>query len=269
MAMRRSENSLDIFKHTWRAKLPCTLAYSRVPTKCRMGNCGHYPSLEVVGSSAPSCGPLRQSTSDPPPLLLSRTQLQQHITRPGALGDHFDHPLLFLRSGVDLATLQTYRLEDTANISLGEAGSHSSSSSDGDLSTTDVDDGSTKDGSDLEAALRSSASMESLISITRSILSFTPRLVNLALSGFLSKAITGSRAPPGLPLLESLSLGPPPHYWTAAMRLDHSVFAGVRELRLADVDLGEQEVDSILALPQLQHLEWTPQDWFTAQRSEK
>lgn len=69
------------------------------PCQCEHGSCPSYPGLRIVGNGS------RTPPSATDTLVLTQRRLLQHHARRGSLADHFDHPLLFARSGIDVEEL--------------------------------------------------------------------------------------------------------------------------------------------------------------------
>lgn len=263
VAMRRVEDMSDDFQCSWRSKKLSKEASSQAPPSCRNGTCDHYPALDLTESPPIQRRKTASSKSrtPQPPLSLSQKHILEQMYRPGATIDHFDHPLLFLTSGVPLSELKKGGREAAADNNV-EPDNTRDDLDDLFLSPPQAPHGGSNVSinSALDFTLANSTTLGGLVELVRAVLSLTPRLTNLALSSFLERAVCGNVPPPALPALSSLSLGPAPMYWTASMRLDHSIFAQVKSLRLAGTLLLNEEARSLCKLPRLDHLEWIPGD---------
>lgn len=256
IAMRQIEDKDSDFEASWRSKPPSTK--QEVPKSCRDGTCGHYPPLELAGSLTRARRPTSPSTTEP--LVFVRSQLLEHLARRGSSTDRFDHPLLWFRSGGSFADFRRYG-RSGATSGAWQAGRAQ-------IPTEDVLLSGGIFGTCAEAidvALPSTATMASLLDLARSVLAFTPRLANLSLTGFLERALCGPYAPPELPALRSVTLGPPPPFWAAPMHLQR--LSGVEKLRICGVMLFEEEISAIVQLPDLKHFQWALADKFSERHS--
>lgn len=180
--------------------------------------------------------------------------------------DHFSHPLLFARCGVKWTAkgaleeahhggsefgLGNGALEDVADVFSLSSTFKRLHHSDG---PTDLCD-------DLYLPIPSTASIGGNLATMRSVLSYTPLLKSLSLTGILERALCGTRSPPALNALRSLTLGPPPARWKEPLRLDHPALANVERLRICGCMLRESEIECIAgrkgALPKLREVQWS------------
>lgn len=196
-------------------------------------------------------------------LRLTRAQLYDRMTRRGAPTDDFSHPLLFARSGL------RWRARDLDG-EWHEGGSTRRDPQDGeDLADAFAWDGDLYDDGavpppsffePLEATIPPTATLGGNLALARSVLSLTPFVSSLSLTGFLERALAGNRPPPHQDLFW-VSLGPPPSEWSPTLRLDHSSFRSVERLRVCCAPFGEEELGAIAgeggALANLYQLDWT------------
>lgn len=221
MMMRREDEASSDFASSGRS-LPIEHDSYKPPSECRNNTCGHYPPINIIGTNTPRLSAVRRSTRTAQhPFVVSRLQLLQHIFRPGSPADRFDHPLIFLHSGVTFAKLKGHGRPggDNGEIhswSLGREGHEDFDLSEG-----------------IDIALPTTATIPGLLGLARSVLSLTPNVATLALAGFLERTVCGSRGPPGLSHLRALSLGPPPPFWSSPLQLDHAALEQVQALRIA------------------------------------
>jgi len=80
-----------------------------------------------------------------------------------------------------------------------------------------------------EDRLLSEMTLGSILQSLRAIMMLTPRLRNLALDGVLERSICGRRAMCNMGKLKSLSLGPPPPYWSSPLLFGHPIKTTRRE----------------------------------------
>lgn len=205
-----------------------------------------YPTLVLTGySSLPGAKHLSSSAGETP-IVVSRSQLLQHLARRGSIHDSFHHPLLFARSGLELCTSTTRSYGQRRDLTDRDTGS---------ADFADVFSSSPDYSPDY--SLPNTASVASLLAMLRATLSYTPLLETLSLTGFLEAAVCGPR-PMAFALLKlrHLSLGPSPTEWYAPLRFDG--LAGLEELRIAGIALYEKEAEAIVTkLPALRTIEWS------------
>lgn len=203
-----------------------------------------YPPLVLTGYSTLT-SPVEASTSGQEPYVLSRSDLLHHLARPGSWTDRFDHPLLFARSGENIVEAQSYHdygaRQEREDPAAGDWAdlftSHQRVSPDYGLTNT--------------------GTIGSLLALLRAVLSHTPYLENLSLTGFLERAVCGTRPSLALERLRALSVGPPPSQWYAPLHLGNHL-SGLEELRLCGIRLHEAEIFAILTKsPPLRRLQWT------------
>ena len=104
----------------------------------------------------------------------------------------------------------------------------------------------------------------SLIATVHSVLSLSPNLESLGLSGVLERAVAGERTTAQLPRLDRIYLGPPPSFWAHPLLFgasDHPVFAHVRHVSITGCLLFQDEAASLAgslgALPHLESVNWS------------
>lgn len=238
---------------------------TRVPQRCRDGDCNHYPALFLASTVlAPADG--TQIESPKGAYTLARPDLLRHMARPGGVIDRFDHPLLFSRSRLKIhlavppgkgnrnyapnGSGARYVLISQFPDAAGgyhlhewhEAGTFSA------LDRMSV-------GRALNAPLTNTATIISNLRLARAVLAHTPNLTDLSLTGFLESAVGGGRSAGPLSL-RRLSLGPPPVCWDAGLTLQG--LRSVEELRIAGTALVAAEIKVIKSTkPQLRELEWS------------
>lgn len=217
-----------------------------------------YPRL-VVESGA------EQSRTQDEVFVVTRLQLYRRMTRAGSDMDDFAHPILCARSGLPWFACGT---EDITH----EGGSHSRGGDQGedfgDVFALSATASSTSSPATVPAdlcnavdpILHTAPTVGSCLALARSILSLTPLLHTLSLTGFFERAVAGLRSPPDLLALRSLSLGPPASSWSVLLRLDHTALHSVEELRICAADLTPDKLSSRAgsdgAFPRLKKLRW-------------
>lgn len=233
---------------------------------CRRRRCPVYPALHLQWTSQLSEQDRRPRLPHAPPinldcpkLVITRSQLLQHLVRPRSITDRFDHPLLFARSGIEL--VNRGREHGSARMNCRYRTFEEGQQDPSRLLrlAPDLDEYPRRlvprpvDINARDPFLPSTASMESILTIVRSIFPFTPLLANLFLTGFLESAICGSAAP-SLRRLRHLSLGPPPPAWFSP--LDLFQVNTVQSLRICGVELRSSEaIDIAHCLKSLRHFQ--------------
>lgn len=265
---RREEASVD-YSGSWRAKPYDPSGDASIPAACTQGRCGHYPQLQLTGYPTPPQDTATETSDAHDVLLLSRTELLAHLARPGSRTDRFDHHLLFLTSGAPISDL----------YSNGRAGggsdAHRGDREPPQLHNSDFEScasGALMLQTGIDVAIHSTASVASLLGLARSILSFTPNVKVLSLTGVFERLACGDHLPPQLPALRSLSIGPQPPHWRTPLRLSHPVLRQVKTLRLAGMMLYEEEVKALAELldrGRLERLEYVMADHFSHRHSIK
>lgn len=223
--------------------------------ECHGFECDHYPALVMGTIQTPSL-------ANAPPtqaLILHRTQLLRHLARPGSSTDRFDHPILFVRSGfkIDVATPSekqqrkgsfrgaqyTLRADHWDMVRCEKEYWHGAAL----LQQEDRIANST-----LNIAPLQTGTIGAILSLARSILSFTSRLHTLSLTGFLQHTLDGHQE---LPWLRNVSLGPPPPRWRASLPL--AALKHVQALRVCGSPLTLTDVRIVTKeMPKLEELEW-------------
>lgn len=280
LEMRRVEERDGLLVRPWSE----TMTGAVVARDCEIkhqGKCRSYPPLKVMTPWPSTVTENANASKGPKPFVITLDQINQHLTRAGSATDRFDHPLIFCRSGAKdflfdgpgrgeyVGTEDPFELaheEDERPLYKDKAKPEDYA----DLwDVRGLERGwRRKDvvypqdlSSDIDPTSPNSATLGSLLTMTRAILCTTPSLVNLSLSGFLERAVCGTRSPPGLRALKELSLGPAPPFWYAPMRLHHTALASVEKLRIVGVQLFKSEIADIAgrrgALPNLREVEWT------------
>lgn len=207
----------------------------------------HYPRLIVTTVPTVQNANTRPS-GDAPVLRLSSTDLGARLGASHGTADRFDHPLLFAQSSLP------WQAEGP----------------DGELRR----EGSSKwlrkggyevafDSLPYRHDLRSldSGCVRGILTLAQELLARTPFLEQLSLTGFLERAICGSRAPTDLMSLQSLSLGPPPGRWSwaPALRPSESILAGLHSLRVCGFLLRKEQIAGLIGttMPRLQSFQWS------------
>lgn len=230
---------------------------ARVPAPCRNGKCGCYPALYITG------------VSTPPPsgaFKVSRAQLLHHIARRGALTDHFDHPLVFIRSSLGVIihqppgkgfrhyspafTCARYELYSDRWDSDSLHASHHCA----DFAFLREKDAYSWPGKVTDAGRFSTATFDSTLRLTQGLLGLLPCLENLSLTGYLEKTLDGWTAKEKS-RLRRLSLGPTPETWKPQLHLDS--LSGLEQLRICDVPLRAHDIVRINQMKRLRQLAWT------------
>lgn len=276
LQMRRVEERDGLLVRPWSE---ATAAAEETNQRLHTGKCRSYPPL-LVKTPWPSKAAVDAISKGPKPFVITLAQINEHLARRGSTTDRFDHPLIFSRSGVknfldegpgrgEYVGQDPYQLAHEDDFRP----LYKDKKYDGDYAdlwgVRGLDRGYRREGvvlppdlsSDIDPTSPTAATLGSLLTMTRAILCTTPSLVNLSLSGFLERAVCGSRSPPGLKALKELSLGPAPPFWYAPMRLHHTALESVEKLRIVGVQLFKSEIADIAgrrgALPNLREVEWT------------
>ena len=102
-----------------------------------------------------------------------------------------------------------------------------------------------------------------IVASVHAVLSFTPQLTSLGLSGTLERVVAGSRSPVSLPRLQEVYLGPPPPFWAYLLRFDAEdhALSSVRHVSITGCVLLAQEALALAgargALPNLVSVSWS------------
>lgn len=215
-----------------------------------------YPPLILVGTAAQPT--LTSAMVQDKPYVITRQQVLQHLARPGCVFDTFDHPLLFARSSLESGSVNAtprreepdsynrWRAEDPADVFTPNG-------------IQDADEPSTKWKTSLnflDPAFTSIPTTGSLLGLLRSLLALTPGLDRLALTGFLERAVCGTRPIAAvLKNLRAFSIGPPPLLKTWHAPLEFEGMDRVRQLRICGVMLRGDEVGKLGC--RYSNLQWT------------
>lgn len=241
---------------------------SRISDRCKQGACKHYPPLAIMETAFS----LEEGTALHFPaesVWIPHTEVLRHLARAGALTDRFDHPILFSRSGChvhlnippgqghpgynpqgaaprywfrsrrwdtniqednyDQPLLDPLRREDEKHVAAGRPA--------------------------LNRAAISTATLDGNLRLAESVLSLTPNLRGLSLTGFLTGALSPTSAL-GLSSLKRLSLGPLPVSWGTNLSL-HGLVA-LEDLRIAGTPLTTSNVQVIKReMPRLRRIDWS------------
>lgn len=216
-----------------------------------------YPQLVLIGT--PTQPTLPEGIDRSKCFVLTRQELLQRLSRPGCPTDSFDHPLLLARSGFlpqgEDSTGTTLRSERSVGLMYEPEDIADS------FSTEGVQGRKSLPGSLdlLDPASLNAPTAGSILATLRCLLSLTPGLENLALTGFLERAVCGSRSSgPLLKTLQSLSLGPPPAVQNWCMPMALRALRRVAKLRICGINLRGDEADE--ANTYYRDFQWTMPD---------
>lgn len=208
-----------------------------------------YPTLVLTGYPRSSRRHVSsKSSANKERFVLDRSQVLQHLARPGSAYDSFYHPLLFARSGEQITLLSSEHDYE------GRATHKFLREPEEDWDEFFFDP---YKASSMDWTLSNTATIGSLLSLLSSVLSHTMSLENLSLT-FLERAACGTRGTAAvLRKLRTISLGPPPFRWYAPLRLEF-LPASLAELRLCGIRLHEEELEAIVKMfPRLKRFCWT------------
>lgn len=262
-----------------------------IAAECSQGSCAHrFPRLTLDKEFVSTHSDVMYGNVNVTPL-----QVARHLARPHRVArtDHFQHPLLFARSGhpfpdVDVDDQAQTALSDLLQGgALIDGGSHRTEPfiiEDDDepmpQRVVEAQDGGSPphfttpgagDARDYmrEAARPAEATDETipsgetvggLLAMARILLLLCPRVDNLSLTGIFHRLLCG-RNPIALPSLRCLSIGPVLPYWrTTFTSLGMANLSGLEKLRLCVSTLTNDEVDALTgktgALGKLKVLQW-------------
>lgn len=201
-----------------------------------------YPRLFIQTDSTPF-GSLSNAEGDV--VWLTRSQILAHLSRRRARTDHFSHPVLFARSVMPWTAKDRnheHHHGDSTFINNDEGSVPGFSRSEF-LDVADAGIFGTSDGlcDALDPAMPSTATLGGNMALARSLLSFTPFLDAVSLTGFLERLFCGVRPAPAVKSLRSLSLGPPPARWHPPLHLNHPTLASLESLRICGHELSRDE----------------------------
>lgn len=226
-----------------------------------------YPSLSV--GIAPFLR-ARSTNSDRDGLKVSRSQLLERMTSPGAPTDSFNHPFLFARSGLAWQAVgpdgehhrgsspiqrnedeveQVARTFGMPHVDMGQEAIQLEGSIDVPESTADS----------VDLASPSTATIGGHLSTARHIFALTTNVEKLSVTGFFERAVVG-QLPPLHQGLQSLTLGPCPTGWSLPLHLAHPALKSIERLRICG-RLSAGEETRILAgqsgaLERLSEVQW-------------
>lgn len=192
-------------------------------------------------------------------LFLSRTELRTHISRRGSLADHFDHPFIFARSSLGHLAFGEGR---QADMGVALAGHVDALYSEVEIEASRRNERTFADR--LKQPLSSPAearttTIEGILDQAQRLLSYTPHLRHLYLSGYLQRIICGVKRPE-IPLhsLKSLCLGPYSGFAPdcLAPTLQGLDLLDLEELRISGCVLANLKASTIAALPRLKRVDW-------------
>lgn len=204
---------------------------------------------------------------------VSRYEIYQRLTRRRTPADHFNHPLLFARSGLsweaegpndilhrsDGSNPANLSADDPANLfSWPNTGTSASVVNEGD--TDEAAPAFPFDLSDsIDPAVPNTVTVGGNLALARSVLALTPLLSTLSLTGYLQFAVVSERAPPAFEELRFVTLGPH-RCWGRWLRYGHSTFEKVEKLRICGGVLALEEIEDIVGgstLPSLREFYWS------------
>lgn len=251
----------------------------RAPLQCRNGSCDHYPSLQLkdMPSSAgitSSGDRSQQPTSPHNAIVLRYAGILEHMARPGAPTDRFDHPLIFERSGVQVIVNnparkgpQTY-YPSQASYQIGNAtwsrrqhGTFrwpaSATSPDAAKQFLSTGTGTSRRGNASSGAAATST-IDCVVEVALDVLNHTTKLENLSLTGYLP-AVISSWQERTVSSLRRCSVGPTMPGWDP--RLGFPRLKTIEELRLCGVELTEAEARTVAQLSRLKKLDLVLGAW--------
>lgn len=245
---------------------------------CEEASCEHkYPYLTIANEPPPRA--LFFPADKRKHLLVTPSQISGHLARPRR-GDHFNHPLLFARSGYLFRDLDVDHL---GNFLIG----HLLTNEDPDMVTEDqgIDEpipATATEGPFKVAFLtdkpsvymgqisrRAGATDEveakadtvgGLLAAARVVLALAPNVGNLSLTGFFSRLLCGQN-PVALSSLHSLSVGPTLPYWSTTFTATGLFnLPALEKLRLCVPILRDHEVATLTGarstLKRLKLVQW-------------
>lgn len=196
-----------------------------------------YPQLVLTGYPKSASSSSHLSAANDSCLVVSRSDLLQHLARPHSVTDRFDHPLLFARSGV-----HNYpHPSDSLVYEPARRSRYVAPASEAWSALFDSPGGACS----LDLSLPKVASLQSLLNMLRSILAQAHKLRNLSLTGFMDLALSdGYPTALVLSAVTSVSPGPPPRRWFEPLRLD--IPPGCEKLCIAGMRLHQRELEDLV-----------------------
>lgn len=224
---------------------------------CRKGKCTCYPPLYITEKSA-------SSIEDAPrgAFKLLRADLLQHLNRPTATTNRFDHPLILARANYEIYITEPpgkgyenysedqgaeYEVYSTTWAYPRNHEMHDCS----DLDFLNKHYSNWGHGDD-ESERFLDVTLARCLWYARFLPRLTTNLENLSLTGWLERALDWSDFKPKI---RCLSVGPPPPGWMNALHLDE--LWKVRKLRVCGVGLVEEEIERIKEMDRLEEVEWS------------
>lgn len=224
-----------------------------------------YPPLRVARSGSSPSGNFGKGD-----FAIKRSQILERMTSAGAPTDSFIHPVLFARSALSWSAVdyddkvhsgnndrEWNSVEETV-----DAFSTSYFSSTSAVPGTTVSAASTTGAKiDLISNARlATATVSGILALARCVLSLTPRVRSLSLTGFFEHILVGERASCHQSL-HTVSIGPPPVGWEVPLHFSNTALNTVKRLRVCGCMLEKKEAASICgddgALPQLKKFVWS------------
>lgn len=207
-----------------------------------------YPQLLITDGPAQPAQPYPARGHKKNTFTLTRAQLLNRLAAPKTRTDRFDHPLLFARTeaGWDAAEASG----DFPRAGMPEPP----------WGNDDEAEAISLDVARNDYSLPRTATVGGILSLTRSLLAQAPHIKSLSLTGVLERAVCGSRVPAQLPMLRSLSLGPPTGTWCQAplLRFTKTALGSIERLRICGHIVSKGEAIAIVSsLPRLRLLKWT------------
>lgn len=209
-------------------RIGCASEQELLPT-CRSFVCDHYPPIVLTGTPAPP-----KPTMPSNVFVLARSQLLEHLLRPGSVLDCFDHIIHFERSGaIGAISLGTSRYKDLKRWPARYSIWHNKFQQ-------NVDEWQGCDSAKWASGLKL-ATIPSMLQWTRAILSKTKSLQDLSLTGYLDQVFCERQNLPGL---HRLSLDPADHGLRGVRTFEG--MPCVKELRIAATLLTVEEAGSLV-----------------------
>lgn len=219
-----------------------------------------YPTLSFTTAMPPSDNAIRGKAGR---FMLHRSKLLQYLTQRGGPADFFDHPVLFARSGIKTISFTPqgrgklnkelwqqaeaiYEDEDDAFGSLALQNSGATTLLPQDLANP------------LDPANLATTTVGGNVHLARLLLSLTPNVQNLVLTGAPQRILCGKGASCPPQGLRYLSLGPLFPLADESLSPCHQGgrLAGLREVRFRGALVGDQKRACIRALPNLKRADW-------------
>lgn len=223
--LRREEFDMRVLTPTWRVFMHEAQAafdlYLMAMRRCEDDGCSAFPQLRLTGYRYTLLAQVDGYVHT-----LDRVDILCHIARPGGTTDHFEHNLVYARSGINVVRSGCGfpQREDEAHFTV-----------------------------PLDTPLPRTASGELITKLCLDILDHTPHLKALILFGYLEEAVRRSHFL--LPSsLRYLSIGPCLS-WTSSKPLSLRNLGGLKQLCIRNMESREVQIQDVFAkLPGLKTL---------------